>query len=290
MKTMKKMMTLLAVAGLVLALAPAAQADAVWTGGGVAGSWADDDNWDVADITTAGGIFTMTGSGNTTVDTDTSLWTAIGKVQGLASTDTVNVGAGGTLRTTGEYKHGGSTLIQTGGTVNLTNQKTGDMGQTLISGGSYFVQDWRNAYINSAGPQLQITGTNATSIQINRFLIQLYAGKDLPEISYTLDASGVTPLKVSVMGAAGNLDKLTINVDGMANYTGTDPIPLFIDINSAISNPGVITAGTIPVGWELTLGKTTTDNDTIFLTIPEPATMSLLAIGGLALLRRRRRA
>jgi len=272
MKTMKKMMTLIAVAGLVLALAPAAQGDATWTNGvGDGVNWSDNDNWDVADITTAGGIFTMTGSGNTTVDADTSLWTAIGKVQGLASTDTVNVGAGGTLKTTGEYQHGGSTLIQTGGTVSMTGIKTGGMGTTQISGGSYSVSQWRNAYIYAPTAEvLHITGSDATSIYVNVFLTVVYAGKDLPEISYTLDASGVTPLEISTMGAAGNLDKLTINVDGIENYAGTDPIPLFIDRNSAISNPGVIVAGTIPDNSTLSLGTTTTTDDTIFWNPPPP--------------------
>jgi hypothetical protein len=280
MKTMKKMMTLLAVAGLVLALAPAAHADATWTGLGDGFSWSDNDNWDVADITTAGGTFTLTGSGSTTVDVHTSSWTPlIGKVQGLGSSDTVNVGAGGTLRTTGEYKHGASTLNQTGGTVNLTNQKSGDQGVTLISGGSYFAQDWRNAYINSAGPQLQITGTNASSIQVNNFLTQLYSGKDLPEISYTLDAGGVTPLKVSVMGAAGNVDKLTINVDGLGNYAGTDPIPLFIDINSAINNTNVIVAGTIPDDSFLSFGISDGEiNDTLFWNPPPPPAGTVIII------------
>ena len=281
---MKKMMTLLAVAvvGVVLALAPAAQADATWTGLGDGFSWSDNGNWDVADITTAGGIFTMTGSGNTTVDTDTSLWTAIGIVQGLASTDTVNVGAGGTLETTGEYKHGGSTLIQTGGTVNLANVKSGNMGTTQISGGSYLSAQWRNAYVYAPNEEvLHITGTNATSIQVSTFLTTLYAGKELPEISYTLEAGGVTPLKVSEMGAAGQLDKLTINVDGLENYAGgSTPIPLFIDINSAINNPGVIVAGTITGGngGTLSTGTTTVANDTIFLNVtpPPPVTMIIL--------------
>ena len=54
-----KMMTLLAVVGVVLALAPAAQADATWTGLGDGFSWSDNGNWDVADITTAGGMIIL---------------------------------------------------------------------------------------------------------------------------------------------------------------------------------------------------------------------------------------
>jgi len=295
MKTMKKLITLLAVVGMVLALAPAAMAATINWDGDVDDKWSTVTgggdgfgNWD-ADPTTGGPHdLVMGGNGSTTVDTDTTSWD-IAKLTLSTATDTINIGPGATLKTTSAFRNG--TTIQTGGTVNMTGIKESNQGTTQISGGSYFVSQWRNAYIYAGTEEvLHITGSTASSIQVSTFLTSIYAGKDLPEISYTLDASGVTPLKVSVMGAAGNLDKLTINVDGMANYTGTDPIPLFIDINSAISNPGVITAGTIPVGWELTLGKTTTDNDTIFLTIPEPATMSLLAIGGLALLRRRRRA
>jgi hypothetical protein len=91
------------------------------------------------------------------------------------------------------------------------------------------------------------------------------------EISYTLDAGGVTPLKVSEMGIAGAIDKLTINVDGLENYAGTDPIPLFIDINSAINNPTVIVAGTIPDDSFLSFGKTlTNDDDTLFWNPPPP--------------------
>ena len=267
---MKKLITLMAVAGLVLALAPAARADATWTGGGDGINWSDNDNWDVADITVAGGVFTMTGSGSTTVDADTSTWTAITEVKAFSSSDTLNVGALATYQVN-NHKPYGSIFIQTGGTVNITGIKSGNQGTTQISGGSYFANQWRQAYVYAPTAEvLHITGSATTSIQINVFLTQLYAGKDLPEISFTLDASGVTPLQVSAMGAAGNLDKLTINVDGLENYPGPNaPIPLVIDINSAIGVFDRVVAGTITGGngGILTLGTTTTTDDTIFLTV-----------------------
>ena len=272
---MKKMRTVLAVAGLVLAMAPAARADATWTGGGDGINWSDNDNWNVADITVAGGVFTMTGSGSTTVDADTSTWTAITEVKAFSSSDTLNVGALATYQVN-NHKPYGSIFIQTGGTVNITGIKSGNQGTTQISGGSYFANQWRQAYVYAPTAEvLHITGSATTSIQINVFLTQLYAGKDLPEISFTLDASGVTPLQVSAMGTAGNLDKLTINVDGLENYTGPNtPIPLVIDINSAIGVFDRVVAGTIPGGngGILTLGTTTTTDDTIFLTMPYAVT------------------
>ena len=272
---MKKMRTVLAVAGLVLAMAPAARADATWTGGGDGINWSDNDNWNVADITVAGGVFTMTGSGSTTVDADTSTWTAITEVKAFSSSDTLNVGALATYQVN-NHKPYGSIFIQTGGTVNITGIKSGNQGTTQISGGSYFANQWRQAYVYAPTAEvLHITGSATTSIQINVFLTQLYAGKDLPEISFTLDASGVTPLQVSAMGTAGNLDKLTINVDGLENYTGPNtPIPLVIDINSAIGVFDRVVAGTITGGngGILTLGTTTTTDDTIFLTMPYAVT------------------
>jgi hypothetical protein len=286
MKTMKKMMTLLAVVGLVLALAPAAQANAVWTGNGDGVIWSDMVNWQdglggwgptgTDEDPTTGVNLAMNGSGSTTVHTNTTLW-GIADLTLSVATDTINIGPGATLKTTGKFRNG--TTIQTGGTVNHGSLQDGNPGTTQISGGSYFAKDWRNNNISDPTVLLHITGSAATSIQINNFLTTVYSGKDLPEISYTLDASGVTPLKVSEMGNVGQLDKLTINVDGIENYTGTDPIPLFIDINSAINNPGVIVAGTIPDDSFLSFGKTlTNDDDTLFWNPPPPPAGTVIII------------
>ena len=121
MKTMKKMMTLLAVVGMVLALAPAAQAaDVTWVGGG-----ADPDAWD----TTSGNW--GSGGATTYTDGDSVIFDGTGTPDIIdltgnrtpeAVADGVTVSGAIDQELTGSGIIGGTGLIKSGiGTLTLSN-------------------------------------------------------------------------------------------------------------------------------------------------------------------------
>jgi autotransporter-associated beta strand protein len=148
---MKRLITLFAVAGLVLALAPAAQADATWDGGGDNINWSDNGesigdgwgNWS-ADPTT-GGDLTLPASSTSTVDTDTSSW----------GINTVTLGASGTLAgsgtlapTVGYVSEGDANIAANlGGAAATYKPKSWGSYLTVLTGvntfGGAILKDWQ---------------------------------------------------------------------------------------------------------------------------------------------------
>jgi hypothetical protein len=130
-KTMKKMMTFLAVVGLVLALAPAAQAATVnWTGLGGDDKWTTAANWD-GDATAAGVDLVLTVAGTSVLDVATSSpgdWANqpnTAKVTG--SGHVLVLATGGVLTATGLY-----TGASSGGTIRFDGGQFGNI-QTWLT-------------------------------------------------------------------------------------------------------------------------------------------------------------
>ena len=275
-----------AIAGLVLALAPAAaMADATWTGA-VNDLWSNMGNW--SGDPTAGGWFTLPAGTTSTVDTDTSSWTNYGYVM-ADDTVTLNVIAGGLLRSpSAENQPNGGTLRQTGGEVNIGNRIKGDAGLTEISGGTF----WNTRYTYCDVARMHIIGSDPVSVGLDSW-ITYGPPSPIGYLDFTLDANGVTPLTWRVYGS-GRTPVTTIAVDGIAAYLAGagnvgDIIPLFYDDNSVLDHPTTfLGVGLVDGGLgEVKMNVAGTGFDVEIL--PEPATMALLAFGGLGLLLRRKR-
>ena len=210
---MKNLITLLAVAGLVLAFAPTAQAAATWDGGGDGINWSDNlvgsgdgwGNWD--SDPTAGGDLTLLAATTSTVDTDTSGW-AIGEV--LVSGGTLNVVDGGTL-VASRLRPSGGNVIQTGGVVDISDRiHSLNPGTVTISGGSWDVNRWTYVY----GGTLHIIGTNSTLVKHSS-----YGDVATPSVTqwFTLEAGGVTK-HTAGSASIGPTTTTTIQVDGIPAY------------------------------------------------------------------------
>ena len=225
MKTMKKMMTFLAVAGFVLALgfgATPAQANAVWTGDGDGVNWSDMLNWqdgiggwgptgtDEDPRIMASGGFILLGGSNTTVDANTATWNTIDRV--YVSGGTLTIVDGGTLAVNGRFQPSGGQIIQTGGLVDVNDRITSLSGGTVtISGGAWDVLRWTYTY----GGTLHIIGTNSTLVKHSQYGD---TGGGAFTQRFTLEAGGVTKHTGSAIITTATTT--TIQVDGIENYTG----------------------------------------------------------------------
>ena len=236
---MKKFITLMAVAGLVLALAPAAQAAATWNGS-VDDKWSNMGNWD--SDPTAGGDLTLLVATTSTVDTDTSGW-AIGEV--LVSGGTLNVVDGGTL-VASRLRPSGGNVIQTGGVVDISDRiHSLNPGTVTISGGSWDVNRWTYVY----GGTLHIIGTNSTLVKHSS-----YGDLATPSVTqwFTLEAGGVTK-HTAGSAAVSTTGSTTIQVDGIPAYlagsgSGGDVLPLIEFSNTDPDWPAHAVVDDDPVG------------------------------------------
>ena len=313
MQTMKKMMTVIAVVGLVLALAPAAQAATVtWTGAvdnnwsTVTGGTSGYGNWD-GDPTPANTILVLsTDSGDSTsiLDFDTDDTWALGATTvGLGHTLVLATGAvltstdygtswagtvkfeGGTLGSpwaqhAGPYLKNASSVLEFHAGTFEDGNETGD--PTYI----YFV----NGLIHVVG---KTAGSNFNPAYFRK------ANLDNASFQFTLvDGEGVDKIALSSTGNAFRDDHdgtgpVTLTVDGIQDYldgggTQSEWVLMTSAMTAANSALDLTLVQTGPVDGGL--GTVTATYNEVKLTIvPEPATMSLLALGGLGVLLKRRR-
>jgi T5SS/PEP-CTERM-associated repeat protein len=250
---MKKLITLFAIAGMVLALAPAALAAIVLDG-----------STKTSPYVTSGAL---AADGVSTMD-DGSLWTH--------NDDLLKFGN----RTTA------SITISGGAVLNVTAASVGD---------TYALQ-----FGNQSGGVVQAVVTGAGSKAKTLTAIQI--GRNDSGTTLTIDLGGLVMAEgVMLARSDGSNNFIRMGLGGILAIEGTGKTTtaqfwstggdasnvMQYDTGSGWAN---ITGATSGVDYNIADGSGDLAGYSVLTMIPEPATMSLLAIGGLALLRRRKRA
>ena len=270
---MKRFITLTAVC---LLLAASAQAGWNWTGA-YPGAWTNAANW-----TGTGETGTYPGQ----VAGDSPIQDSIINDTG---TITLNAAIPNTLVPWNNFGVGSGNLvleIQSSGSITMDNVwfgRNGGTGTLNLNGGS-FTSDNGNVQIAQAG------AGDATGY------VNIYNGGTMTVNTGLLLGESNTANVALVDIADGTLmaNDLTINNPGATqNITITDTNGVLSLLGDKVTQlTTFIGNGGLAAGPGLTLTTPTYDGGldrTIVTAVPEPATMSLLAIGGIALLRRKRR-
>jgi len=220
------------------------------------------------------GAFTQTG-GTNTVSSDLSLGD-----ESLGAIGTYELSGTGQLWANYEQVgyDGTGAFTQTGGTHTVSSdlclgKELGSDGTYTISGGTLDVNG--SFYVGAGTGQFTITGDDPV-IDLASFI-----QNDNGTLSSQFDADGIATIDVS--GAA--------TLDGVWNVVDLGGAPLgTFDILVAIGGiSGAFDAINLPDGnWSW--GISSSSSETLWVQhVPEPATLGMLLIGGLALLSRRRK-
>lgn len=311
---MKKLVLLLMVVGLVCA---ANAADLRYRG---SGPWQN-----ISDGTSSGWISAaLPGTddnaranwGGATITLGYAAPSVKGIQAGVDESGTFEINAGGVLTTTAESKIGnnnfctGTLIINTGGVMNNTGWfgvAVGNGGvKSSVYGATSGVVEINGGTLNISGHLWSATGnTNASN-----------PGGPTSIATITINAGGVInvggnlglgTINASTPSAGGGIATLNVNNGGLLNLyqwseTGSIQAGSVLNINGtgtviikgnrgaqadAYFALGKIASDRGAIQWVYTPGGTGQDYTTI-TAIPEPATMSLLGLGALALLRKKR--
>ena len=295
---MKYGISIVAVAALMLAAPPFG--DTNWIGDGSdTGLWNTATNWDIG--LPNGGEDTFIQNGNSVT------------LSGIAgAADKVFVNNRSSLTISTNLNMGNDILVDSGGQVTLTAGTT-DLGNNKIKigddddtgspsffmdGGTFTMEDKLEIYGTGlfqykAGSftvtdNIEITGTFKVVGYDAAGLLSfegMEAGNTSGTFEFVPNASGeITPVTMS----AASLSK-TLVVD-LANVTAATELLLF-DASVTQATFNSVTVNNMAAGLSYTLAYDGgSGTDVVLSVVPEPATMSLLAIGGLAIIRRRKRA
>ncbi|MFC1805755.1 PEP-CTERM sorting domain-containing protein [Planctomycetota bacterium] len=223
-----------------------------------------------------------------TVDVDASNFLIAGNNVGV-----YNLSGAGILNRTldevlGNNTQAKGTMNQSGGTHHITrdlkianNASANNFGKYFMTGGSLDVdRHLRNGAVNGATGTFAVLGIGPTLINIDGNFTQ----NATSELLIGLEAASPHVTKIEVGGVADLEGLLEVSLLGgfQPNYGDT------FDVLTAAG--GVTADGLEVVGHPFFYHSIVDNGTTLQITyVPEPTTLSLLALGGLALLRRRRR-
>jgi hypothetical protein len=232
-------------------------------------------------IQQTGGLLEFTGFGTSTFDGviyeisgGTFKSTSFGHKSINSSVFDVN---GGTLNVVGFGLEGSSTLNLSSGSINATGNLTSKASVFNFSGGTVSVggdalTSWNNGTLNFSGDAIfGVTGQMGVNFWASSFGVNIGAG----------DGS------ISV----GTLEADSMSIDWTSGSGFSFTATSILNAGAAATWEDLWNAGNLTVDGGQT--GTFADNfnvvDGTLSFVPEPATMSLIALGGLALLRRRRK-
>jgi hypothetical protein len=280
---------LAAIAGLVLAMAPAAQAATVnWTGA-VDNNWstvtggAGFGNWD-ADPTIGGQLLALGTAGTSIVDLDTTSWNA--QAVSVAGTHTLSLATGGVLTCSGYGNNWTGTVKFEGGTIGnpwatyagprlqggTIEFHAGSFQAPRISGEDVYIDRWSSGTIHVVGKTAGSNFNPAYFRKTNKdnvsFQFSMVAGEGVDKIAlsstssaFRNDSTGTGPVALTVDGIQAYLDGggtqlvWELMTSAQASADATDDLTLV--------QTGLVDGG---------LGMVTATFDTVTLTIiPEPS-------------------
>jgi hypothetical protein len=303
---MKYGISLVAVAALMLATP--ALADTNFDGGptGTGTDWNTAENWDTdlvpSNPAPSGGDTVINGAYNVVIDSAAPRSDGLLIVQGGASlTINANIESGDDLEV-----NGGGTVNMQAGFLDLGNRKVKfGVGTFNMKGGTVEVGDkfemYNGSLLNITGGTLEAKDTDGFEfdggiIRVDGDAATIYcdqvtSGGGTFEFVPTA-AGGISTItsatdalkKIRGAGISVALDALTVDEVDMMLFSGILVDPMSVTVTKDAG------ATVLVLGTDYTLDYVNgTDLGLKLSVVPEPATMSLLAIGGLALLRRRKR-
>ena len=225
MKTMKKMITLLAVVGMVLALAPAAQAATItWTGLGGDDKWSTTNNWSQDPTTGGPHVLELTIADTSTLDTDTGAWANVPTSVKVTGNHTFILATGGILTS-------GAAISQWTGTVEF---RGGTLGNPFFVSGSPRLQN--PGILEFHAGIFQAVRSSGEDIYISHFtggihVIGKTAGADFSPAYFRFTNLDNASFQFTMVSGEG-VDKIALSSTSQAfrtDYTGTGPVALTVD-------------------------------------------------------------
>jgi hypothetical protein len=234
-------------------------------------------------------------SGTTTISTNAALVTDARIAPSGGSSGTINIVAGGTFNTDGEMRFGENGVyaeisVQVGGHLQadveaLFNEgEVGNMVTRLNVYGTAYVEQLKFAQAGNDNEIVVGNGTDAATL----VTVEGYCGKN-GDATITIEAGSNMFIEGTGSSSSWKIDSgLGTNTDAYIDLLGTGTLQVSTSITTSWYDSSIRGNGVLD-NWVMTTGTFDGEAVNIYTAVPEPATMSLLAIGGLAIIRRRRR-
>jgi hypothetical protein len=313
--------------GMVLLTARTGRAQSVWQG--TTGSWFTSGNWN-GGVPNSTIFSQINNGGTAQIASGGAAASTLILGAGAGDSGTLSISGTGTLTTTTEYvgEFGSGTVNQSGGTNNVgtLNMATGDfhaIGAYTLSGGVLNVGTMIVGYSSNTagfvqtGGTLSVTGSmtiaegNMSIANVSDSVPSIYnekllalAGADGGQsagdltVAGNFNTNGV--LDIGLGGAAAGSQYAVLDITGTPSLGGELEISLSngfapypgetFNIIDCSAHPGTFSSVVYPndLGHPFTVSYTSSGVNVTF--VPEPGSLTLMAMGSLALMRRKRRA